>query len=307
MDSIGAYLNAIGKIPLLTAEEEIILGRAVQTGLAIESEIPPSERSKPQRRSVAAGRRAKKRMIECNLRLVVNVAKKYQRFGLDFMDLVQEGALGLNRAVEKFDPERGYKFSTYSYWWIRQSMTRALETYARTIRLPVHLNEIHSKIKRFTRSFLQDHNRQPTLQELADHCEITAERVKEVLQAYAPIASLDASVNDDCNSSMIDIIGDSGAERPMEAVASLEEADTLASISCVLSEKEYLILSHRYGFATGKRLTLKETAVLIADSTDERVISRERVRQLETRALNKLRRAAGVLGHEPEQLNLAIA
>ena len=289
MDSLGAYLRSIGRIPLLTAAEEIQLGRDIKNGLEIELQVPPGERDNKEKRTVIRGQRAKKRMMEANLRLVVSVAKKYMNFGMDLMDLIQEGSLGLNRAVEKFDPERGYKFSTYAYWWIRQSMTRALDTQSRTIRLPLHLSEIYGKIRKLTREMEITIGRKPTYEELAEHCGCTPDRIREVTTAFTPIASLNAVVgNESDRSALQDLI-------PAELEEMINEYE-LSDPGLIdhyymkpLNDREKLVIDLYYGLSKSEPMTLNQIAKEIPSTETGKPVSRERVRQMKENALNKMR------------------
>ena len=303
MDSLGDYLQAIGKIPLLTPAEEIVLARDVQVGLECELAVPPGERNALHKRQVRRGQKAKKRMIEANLRLVVSVAKKYVRFGLDMMDLIQEGSLGLSRAVEKFDPERGYKFSTYAYWWIRQAMTRALDTQSRTIRVPLHLSEIHMKIRRYTREMQNEHGRKPTYEELAEYCGRSTEQIREVIQAFTPISSLDKQANDGSSDSdrscLVDLIPDEKNEAPTDY--ELEDTQRLNDMYLSrLTDREKEIIEMVYGLGTEKPMKLSEIGKTLINNHTGKSVSRERVRQIKEAALRKMRFYASK--HQPPSI-----
>ena len=300
MDSLGSYLHSIGKIPLLTASEEIVLGREVKAGLAIELEVPPGERTASQKRIVKRGQKAKKRMIEANLRLVVSVAKKYMRFGMEMMDLIQEGSLGLNRAVEKFDSERGYKFSTYAYWWIRQAMTRALDTQSRAIRLPLHLSEIHLKIRRRTREVENLEGRKPTYQELADYLGRPVQQIREVIQAFTPISSLDKQTPGEDRSAVVDLIADPRYGTPDDV--ELEDAAALNEVYLSrLNPRELEVVVLTFGIESGEPLSLSEVSRQIANANGSgKGVSRERIRQIRDNALMKMRYFAG--SNDPKKL-----
>jgi len=222
-DPISWYLQNIGRVPLLTPAEEIELGNQVQKMMILTEDGQLSEKTKEfttqQKRTIKIGRRAKERMMKANLRLVVSVAKKYQGKGLELLDLVQEGSLGLERAVEKFDPTRGYKFSTYAFWWIRQSMTRAIACQSRTIRLPVHLSERLASIRKVSRDLAHKLGAMPSRIEIAEAMEIDVEELDSVLRQALSTSSLDAPVNgDDGRSFLGDLIADGNSEEPLDKV-----------------------------------------------------------------------------------------
>ena len=297
-DALGLYLSRIGKIPLLTAAEEIELSRKVQAGLTLEEQIPPSERTPAQQRIIRTGQKARKRMIEGNLRMVVSVAKKYAYFNLDLVDLIQEGSLGLNRAVEKFDHTRGYKFSTYAYWWIRQAMTRALDSQTRTIRLPLHLSELNHKIRKVMSEFEQKHFRQPTLAEVGNILKVPEAKIRETIDAFVPISSLHATVGKDDGSTLMDLIPDE--EEPIRREAfdeGLDESNFDEQMLCCLSDRERTVIIHYFGINIDKPLCLTEIGKLLAakDGTGRAGVSRERCRQIRETALRKLRFRAGVM------------
>ena len=304
-DALGLYLSRIGKIPLLTAAEEIDLSRKVQAGLALEEEIPPSERTTDQKRKVRTGQRARKRMIEGNLRMVVAVAKKYAFFNLDLIDLIQEGSIGLNRAVEKFDHTRGYKFSTYAYWWIRQAMTRAIDSQTRCIRLPLHISELHHKIRKTTNDFEQTHFRQPSLKEVADILNISESKVRETLEAFAPIASLHVKVGNDEGSTLMDMIPDVGEPIRRESFDDgLDEHNLSEQMLSCLNERERTVITHYFGIHDGGPMKLSDIGKKLStlDGSGRDGVSRERARQIRDCALRKLRFRAGVINKC--QLNL---
>ena len=279
VDSIRDYLRAIGKTPLLTPAEELELARAVQLMLPL---LEVDSLTPEQQKLISRGKQAKNRMIQANLRLVVTIAKKYQNRGLDLMDLVQEGSLGLERAVEKFDPTKGYKFSTYAYWWIRQSVTRALQIDSRTIRLPVHVQEKLSKIKTTTRDLIGQLGRKPTAEELATAMKMTVEELRSLLSQQRQCASLDALVGQEQETRLGDLIPDEQQQQQMEAVVLQDQCQQY--LTC-LNDKERELIVLRYGLQDGKNRSLAEVGEVFG-------VSRERVRQLEVRAMQKLRQQA---------------
>lgn len=263
-DSVRLYLREIGKIPLLNAEEELALAQRV----------------------VAGEKRAKDKMAEANMRLVVSIAKRYSGRGLDFLDLIQEGNTGLLRAVEKFDPDKGFKFSTYATWWIRQAITRAIADQARTIRIPVHMVETINKLLRTQRRMTQELNREPTIEELAKELEMEPEKVEYVMKIKQDITSLDAGVGrdgDDEDSVLRDFIEDEDSATPEESAASQLLKEQVQSILESLSDREQKIIKMRFGLENGKSHTLEEVG-------QEFAVTRERIRQIEAKALAKLRK-----------------
>ncbi len=263
-DSVRLYLREIGKIPLLNSEEELALAQRV----------------------VAGDKKAKDQMAEANMRLVVSIAKRYSGRGLDFLDLIQEGNTGLLRAVEKFDPDKGFKFSTYATWWIRQAITRAIADQARTIRIPVHMVETINKLLRTQRRMTQDLNREPTIEELAKELEMEPEKVEYVMKIKQDITSLDAGVGrDDGEDDTVlgDFIEDEDAASPEESAANQLLKEQVQDILEVLTEREQKILKMRFGLDDGKSHTLEEVG-------QEFSVTRERIRQIEAKALAKLRK-----------------
>lgn len=263
-DSVRLYLREIGKIPLLTAEEELALAQKVVSG----------------------DKRAKDKMAEANMRLVVSIAKRYSGRGLDFLDLIQEGNTGLLRAVEKFDPDKGFKFSTYATWWIRQAITRAIADQARTIRIPVHMVETINKLLRTQRRMTQELNREPSIEELAKELEMEPEKVEYVMKIKQDITSLDAGVGrdgDDEDSVLRDFIEDEDSATPEESAASQLLKEQVQSILSTLSDREQKIIKMRFGLENGKSHTLEEVG-------QEFAVTRERIRQIEAKALAKLRK-----------------
>jgi len=301
VDLVRSYLRDIGRVPLLSHEQEITLGRQVQEYMQVERaelEIMELTGDKPSveelstklnlstsiiKKRLRAGQRAKERMVAANLRLVVSVAKKYQGKGLELLDLVQEGSLGLERAVEKFDPTRGYKFSTYAFWWIRQSMTRAIACQSRTIRLPVHLSERLASIRKVSRDLAHKLGAMPSRIEIAEAMEIDVDELDSVLRQALSTSSLDAPVNgDDGRSFLGDLIADSNNEEPLDQVEQKMHQEQLGKWLSHLSEQEQHVLKLRFGLDGNERHTLAEIGRLLE-------VSRERVRQVELKALRKLR------------------
>lgn len=261
-DSVRLYLREIGKIPLLTAEEELELAHRV----------------------VAGEKRAKDKMAEANMRLVVSIAKRYVGRGLDLLDLIQEGNTGLLRAVEKFDPDKGFKFSTYATWWIRQAITRAIADQARTIRIPVHMVETINKLLRTQRRLTQELNREPTNEEIAKEMGIEIEKVEHIMKIKQDIHSLDQSVRDDEDDSTLgDFIEDEDAKSPLEAASEQLLKSQVKDMLSALSEREQKIIRLRFGLEDGKNHTLEEVGA-------EFSVTRERIRQIEAKALAKLRK-----------------
>ena len=286
-DPVSWYLMTIGRIPLLTPAEEIELGNQVQAMMALTEdgsrEFEDGELTTPQRRLLRIGRRAKERMMKANLRLVVSVAKKYQGKGLELLDLIQEGSLGLERAVEKFDPTRGYKFSTYAFWWIRQSMTRAIACQSRTIRLPVHLSERLTTIRKVSLDLAHKLGAMPSRVEIAEAMDIPLDELDSLLRQALTTSSLDAPVNGEEGRSFLgDLIADSSLDEPLEIVEQRIHHEQLGRWLSHLSEQEQHVLRMRFGLEGNERHTLAEIGRLME-------VSRERVRQVELKALRKLR------------------
>ena len=286
-DPVSWYLATIGRIPLLTPAEEIELGNQVQAMMLLTEDgsrtFDEAELDGKQRRILRIGRRAKERMMKANLRLVVSVAKKYQGKGLELLDLVQEGSLGLERAVEKFDPTRGYKFSTYAFWWIRQSMTRAIACQSRTIRLPVHLSERLTTIRKVSLDLAHKLGAMPSRIEIAEAMDIPVDELDSLLRQALTTSSLDAPVNGEEGRSFLgDLIADSSLEEPLDLVEQRIHHEQLGRWLSHLSEQEQRVLKMRFGLEGQERHTLAEIGRLME-------VSRERVRQVELKALRKLR------------------
>ena len=286
-DPVSWYLATIGRIPLLTPAEEIELGNQVQAMMTLTEDgsktFEDHELTGKQRRMLRIGRRAKERMMKATLRLVVSVAKKYQGKGLELLDLIQEGSLGLERAVEKFDPTRGYKFSTYAFWWIRQSMTRAIACQSRTIRLPVHLSERLTTIRKVSLDLAHKLGAMPSRVEIAEAMDIPLDELDSLLRQALTTSSLDAPVNGEEGRSFLgDLIADSSLDEPLDIVEQRIHHEQLGRWLSHLSEQEQHVLKLRFGLEGNERHTLAEIGRLMD-------VSRERVRQVELKALRKLR------------------
>ncbi|MFR9675060.1 RNA polymerase sigma factor [Streptomyces sp. TR06-5] len=286
-DPFRQYLREIGRIPLLSADEEVELARRVEAGVFARERLADSAGldvplARDLERLVALGRAAQRTLIEANLRLVVSVAKRYTGRGLTMLDLVQEGNLGLMRAVEKFDHARGFKFSTYATWWIRQSMARALADQARTIRVPVHVVELINRVIRVQRRLLQENGREPTPDEVAVHVDLTAQRVTEVLRLAQEPLSLHTPVGAEDESDLGDLIEDGDAVSPAESATFLLLRQHVQAVLATLQERERRVVQLRYGLVDGRPRTLEEIGRLFG-------VTRERVRQIESRTLGKLR------------------
>ncbi|MET7637954.1 RNA polymerase sigma factor [Streptomyces sp. NPDC005438] len=286
-DLFRQYLREIGRIPLLTAEEEVDLARRVEAGLFAEEKLRTSTALDPRLawdldRLVVQGRMAKRRLIESNLRLVVSVAKRYVGRGLTMLDLVQEGNLGLIRAVEKFDYARGFKFSTYATWWIRQAMSRALADQGRTIRVPVHVVELINRVVRVQRRMLQERGVEPSHQEVAEQLDLTPERVVEVLRLAQDPISLQTPVGEEEDLNFGDLIEDSDMPAPVETAAFLLLRQHLGAVLSTLGDRERQVVALRYGLEDGRARTLEEIGQLFG-------VTRERIRQIESKTLSKLR------------------
>jgi RNA polymerase primary sigma factor len=287
-DPVKDYLKQIGKVPLLNAEQEVELAKRIEAGLFAEEKLAEGRTSlRPDARIdlewiAEDGRRAKNHLLEANLRLVVSLAKRYTGRGMLFLDLIQEGNLGLIRAVEKFDYTKGYKFSTYATWWIRQAITRAMADQARTIRIPVHMVEVINKLARVQRQMLQDLGREPTPEELAAELDMTPEKVIEVQKYGREPISLHTPLGEDGDSEFGDLIEDSEAIQPGEAVSFTLLQEQLHSVLDTLSEREAGVVSMRFGLTDGQPKTLDEIGKVYG-------VTRERIRQIESKTMSKLR------------------
>ena len=290
-DSVRAYLKQIGKVALLNAEEEVDLAKRIEAGLYGAERLRQAEEANEKlamqvrrdlRWIVRDGERAKNHLLEANLRLVVSLAKRYTGRGMAFLDLIQEGNLGLVRAVEKFDYTKGYKFSTYATWWIRQAITRAMADQARTIRIPVHMVEVINKLARVQRQMLQDLGREPTPEELAKELDMTPEKVVEVQKYGREPISLHTPLGEDGDSEFGDLIEDSEAVVPADAVSFTLLQEQLHSVLDTLSEREAGVVSMRFGLTDGQPKTLDEIGKVYG-------VTRERIRQIESKTMSKLR------------------
>ncbi|MCT7975033.1 RNA polymerase sigma factor, RpoD/SigA family [Laspinema sp. C5] len=299
-DTIRSYLHEIGRVPLLTHEQEIVFGKQVQQMMAfLEAKEALEKKLKREateeewaeavgqsvaelKNSVKIGRRSKQKMIEANLRLVVAIAKKYQKRNLEFLDLIQEGTLGLERGVEKFDPMRGYKFSTYAYWWIRQAITRAIAQQARTIRLPIHITEKLNKIKKVQRELTQNLGRSPSPSEIGEALELEPAQIREYLLMARQPVSLDLRVGDNQDTELQDLLEDAEASPENYITQELLRED-LESLLAELTTQQRDVIILRFGLKDGRELSLAKVG-------EKLNLSRERVRQLEHQALAHLRR-----------------
>ena len=291
-DAVRAYLKRIGKIPLLNAEEEVQLARRIEVGLFAAERLRKAqqhgdEKMSPQLRRdlrwlIRDGEHAKNHLLEANLRLVVSLAKRYTGRGMGFSDLIQEGNLGLIRAVEKFDYTKGYKFSTYATWWIRQAITRAMADQIRTIRIPVHMMEVIDKLRRVQRELLQELGREPTVDELATQLDLTPEKVREVQQYAREPLSLDQAIGEEGDSHLSDFIEDSQAVVALESLSFNLLRNQLQSVLATLSDREAGIVRLRFGLTDGQPRTLEEVSRVYG-------ITRERIRQIENKTMAKLR------------------
>ncbi|SFC43947.1 RNA polymerase primary sigma factor [Butyrivibrio sp. YAB3001] len=289
-DPVRMYLKEIGKVPLLSADQEIDLAKAMEAGMDAEKELADDEGKNeitPQRRKelnaiIYEGEEAKKRLAEANLRLVVSIAKRYVGRGMLFLDLIQEGNLGLIKAVEKFDFRKGFKFSTYATWWIRQAITRAIADQARTIRIPVHMVETINKLIRVSRQLLQELGREPLPEEVAKEMNMPVERVREILKISQEPVSLETPIGEEEDSHLGDFIQDDNVPVPADAAAFTLLKEQLVEVLGTLTEREQKVLRLRFGLDDGRARTLEEVG-------KEFNVTRERIRQIEAKALRKLR------------------
>ena len=281
VDLTRRYLSELGSYPLLTAEQEVQLAQAIEAGAAAERELEAGVTERARRRTlqaqVVAAEAARRTFIQSNLRLVVSIAKRYQGTGMALLDLIQEGNLGLMRAVEKFDHRKGFKFSTYATWWIRQAIGRGIADKGRTIRLPSHLVDTMAVLSKASATLLKSLGREPTPLELAEHTGVPVERVEVALRAAPDLVSLSASIGED-DAELGDLVADESTEGPFDAAAAAIERDDLRSLLAQLDEREREILSLRFGLADDRPLTLDEVGRRFN-------LTRERIRQIEAKAL----------------------
>jgi RNA polymerase primary sigma factor len=287
-DPVRMYLKEIGRVPLLTAEEEVDLAKRIEAGLTASSLLGENGRRLPPewrlqlRRIELSGQMSKRKLVEANLRLVVSIAKRYIGRGMLFLDLIQEGNLGLIRAVEKFDYTKGYKFSTYATWWIRQAITRAIADQARTIRIPVHMVETMNKVTRIQRQLLQESGREPTAEEVGVIMELPPEKVREIMKLAMEPVSLETPVGEEDDSSLGDFIEDTDAVVPVEAASFMLMQEQIEGVLHTLTDREQRVIEMRFGMVDGRPRTLEEVGA-------EFGVTRERIRQIESKTLSKLR------------------
>ncbi len=285
-DPVKIYLKEIGRVPLLTADEEIVLAKKMKEGSIskkrLSTEELTDEETKQLNAAVKEGAAAKKRLSEANLRLVVSIAKRYVGRGMQFLDLIQEGNLGLIKAVEKFDYEKGFKFSTYATWWIRQAITRAIADQARTIRIPVHMVETITKVKKTSSQLLHKNGHDPTPEEIAAELNLPVERIREIMRIAQDPVSLETPIGEEEDSHLGDFIPDEDAPAPADAASLILLKEKLGEVLSTLTEREEKVLRLRFGLEDGRQRTLEEVG-------KEFDVTRERIRQIEAKALRKLR------------------
>ena len=285
-DPVRMYLNEIGRYPLLTAQQEVELSMGLEAGRRAQDRLETEDLSGEDRSMLEStaveGQRAHRRLVESNLRLVVSIARRYVGRGLAMLDLIQEGNMGLMRAVERFDYRKGFKFSTYATWWIRQAISRAIADQGRTIRMPIHVLDVVNKLRRARRDLAQDLGRDPTIGELAADLDLAPERVEELMRFAQDTVSLETPVGEDADGTLGDLVEDPDGEKPVDAATFASLQDQLALALEGLSERERQVLIMRFGLADGKVRTLEEVGATFN-------VTRERIRQLEMKALAKLR------------------
>ena len=286
-DPVRMYLKEIGRVPLLTAQEEVSLAKRIEAGLIAEEKLEKArelsdDESFELRYTRRDGAHAKRHLVEANLRLVVSIAKRYVGRGMAFLDLIQEGNLGLIRAVEKFDYSKGFKFSTYATWWIRQAITRAIADQARTIRIPVHMVETINKLVRIQRQLLQDLGREPTADEIAEQMELSPKKVREIQKISQEPVSLETPVGEEEDSNLGDFIEDADAPVPLERASFKLLQEQLESVLHTLSDREKEVIRLRFGLVDGQPRTLEDVGKKFG-------VTRERIRQIESKTLSKLR------------------
>jgi RNA polymerase primary sigma factor len=290
-DTVRVYLKEIGRVPLLNARQEVVLAKQIEAGLEAAAKLDaalergelldPAEERHLQRIETV-GLAAKKHLVEANLRLVISIARRYANRGMHFLDLIQEGNLGLMRAVEKFDYTKGFKFSTYATWWIRQAVTRAIADQARTIRIPVHMVETINALVRVQRRLVQDLGREPTPEEIGAELEMPAERVREIMKLSQEPVSLETPIGEEADSQLGDFIEDAEAPKPADAASFTMMQEQLGRVLGSLSERERKVIELRFGLIDGKPHTLEEVGRVFG-------VTRERIRQIEHKTLAKLR------------------
>ena len=302
-DPVRQYMREIGRVSLLTKVEETALAKAIEMGYAAAvrydelqgaGALTPAD-SRQLRRVIEQGEMAKQELIQANLRLVVSIAKRYTNRGMQFLDLIQEGNLGLMRAVDKFDYSKGFKFSTYATWWIRQAITRAIADQARTIRVPVHMVETMNRVLRQQRTMLQELHREPNIQELSERCRMSVDKVREILRISQDPLSLDSTLGEDGDSSLADFVRDATAVSPENAAEIIADQSALRGMLDELNERDRGVIEMRYGMGGGQPATLEDVGKAFG-------ITRERVRQIEAKAMARLRSQNG--GRRTQELHV---